>query len=293
MNSSNVTTQWQRLQLHLGRWCGTFARLDASGTCLSETPSVVTLSPTSPDAALGAIAAPPAIDQTVAFQDATGDWQTTSAMTYRSLHRGILFLANGAYSQGSLQASPIAQFGAEFGFVAGDRRLRVVLQYDPTPEGQPLTQITLIREHRNLPAPDAQPPLTVAQLVGIWQGAAQSIYPDWYEPAAMTTQLALAQQGDRLQQTLTFPGYERQSTARIDPPRLRFEATSQPDQPPRQVLLLPAGASITAPLTLPRHHSFFLEVGWLVSPTERQRLMRHYDAQGAWSHLTLVQEQKQ
>jgi hypothetical protein len=38
--------------------------------------------------------------------------------------------------------------------------------------------------------------------------------------------------------------------------------------------------------------SFFLEVGWLITPTQRQRLIRRYNAQGGWESLTLVTETK-
>jgi hypothetical protein len=58
------------------------------------------------------------------------------------------------------------------------------------------------------------------------------------------------------------------------------------------VLLLPDGASATCPLTLTPRQSFFLEVGWLITPTQRQRLIRRYNAQGGWESLTLVTETK-
>jgi len=291
MSSYSVTTQWDRLRLHGGHWYGSFARLDATGKVIKETPSLVTLMAEEADPSTPSAPVPP-MRQTVAFGEGEGNWQPANAMTYRSLSRGILFLANGAYSQGSLQSSPIAEFGAEFGFVMGDRRLRAVVQYAPSENQNALTQLTLIREHRDSPAPDAHPPLTVEQLAGTWHGRSTSIYPDWYEPAAMETRLAVEVMGDRLHQTLMFPGFEHQSTAAIENQCLIFPSPAATNQPPIQVLLLPNGASITAPQVLPKGHPFFLEVGWLVSPTERQRLIRHYDAQGAWSHLTLVIERK-
>ncbi len=57
-----------------------------------------------------------------------------------------------------------------------------------------------------------------------------------------------------------------------------------------QVLLLPDGASSTCPLQLKAQTGFFLEVGWLKSPVERQRLIRTYNSQGEWVNLTLVTE---
>ncbi|MEO1144497.1 MAG: DUF3598 family protein [Cyanobacteria bacterium J06638_22] len=291
MSSSSVTTQWDRLRLHNGCWHGSFARLDAVGQQIAETPSIVTLRDEEQDAA-NSHSTPPPIHQTVAFGDGAGNWQPPSHFTYRSLSRGILFFDTGAYSQGSLQASPIATFGAEFGFVMGDRRFRAVVQYTPSSSQNLLTQLTLIREHRDIPAPDARSPLHVEQLVGTWQGQSTSIDPDWYESIAAETELVIQQTGDRLHQTLSFPGFKRQSTAVIENHRLLFSDAAKPEQPSIQVLLLPDGASITAPLSLPKGQAFFLEIGWLVAPTKRYRLIRHYDAQGAWSHLTLVEEKK-
>lgn len=289
MSSSSVTTQWDRLRLHNGCWHGSFARLDAVGQQIVETPSIVTLRDEERDAGNPHNTTPP-IHQAVTFGDGGGNWQSPNHFTYRSLSRGILFFENGAYSQGSLQASPIATFGAEFGFVMGDRRLRAVVQYAPSSSQTPLTQITLIREHRDTPAPDARSPLHIEQLVGTWQGRSTSIYPDWYESAAVETELVIQQTGDRLHQTLSFPGFQRQSTAVIENHRLLFSDAAKPEPLSIQVLLLPDGASITTPLWLPKGQAFFLEVGWLVAPAKRYRLIRHYDAQGAWSHLTLVEE---
>ena len=67
-----------------------------------------------------------------------------------------------------------------------------------------------------------------------------------------------------------------------------FTAGSQPVQ----VLLLPNGASSTCPISITPRHPLFLEVGWLISPTHRQRLIRQYSAQGTWVSLTLVNETK-
>jgi hypothetical protein len=34
-------------------------------------------------------------------------------------------------------------------------------------------------------------------------------------------------------------------------------------------------------------------VGWLLSPTQRQRLIRSYDQKGEWTGITLVTEEKE
>jgi hypothetical protein len=69
---------------------------------------------------------------------------------------------------------------------------------------------------------------------------------------------------------------------------LRFDQGSQPVT----VLLLPAGASTSFPTEIRSGQPFFLELGWLITPTLRQRLIRTYNGQGTWVSLTLVVEQK-
>lgn len=62
---------------------------------------------------------------------------------------------------------------------------------------------------------------------------------------------------------------------------------------PVQILLLPDGASCNCPLQIRPENPFVLELGWLLEPTRRQRLIRSYNAKGQWTSLTLVCEQKQ
>jgi hypothetical protein len=59
-----------------------------------------------------------------------------------------------------------------------------------------------------------------------------------------------------------------------------------------QVLLLPNGASATSPLKVQVRQSFILEVGWLIQPNLRQRMVRSYNDKGEWVSLTLVTEQR-
>jgi hypothetical protein len=278
-------SQWSRLLLHLGEWKGSFTTLSTTGSVLNNKPSCVTLQ-VGEDRAV--------MQQTVAFLSPDGSPEKSTLLEYRSLNRGILFFETGAFSQGSLQFSPYAEFGAEFGFVVGDRRLRVVLQFHPQTDGHALSHLTLIREFRAGSIATENPHLTVASLLGTWKGTAQKLSPDWFEDNPVLTQLVLQQEGDRLHQHLTSQGFDLKSSARIDANTLKFE--SPVGQAPRsyinQTLLLPDGASCTFPSSIPRNHPFLLEVGWLPSPNLRYRLIRSYDAQGAWGGLTLVTENR-
>lgn len=276
MSQPNSTPQWDRLLLNLGIWEGSFTRLNPDGTIQQDIPSIVTLAGINDNQTMR---------QTIQHFNPDGSPQSSKVLEYSSLNRSTLFFADGAFSQGSLQFGPFSEFGAELGLIAGDRRLRLVQLFDPNSQ---LASLTLIREHRQQTPPDRRSPLTVEALLGIWQGEAVTLYPDWRTPDSYSTRLAVWQNGDRLHQKLTLPQVEIASSAAIQPSRLLFDQGSHPVQ----VLLLPDGASSNTPLTIPRGKPFLLEAGWLIAPDLRQRMIRSYDAQGGWGSLTLVTERK-
>jgi len=274
------SSQWDRLLQNLGVWQGSFTRLSGSGEILEDMPTVVTLE---------GIDNHQTVRQTLEYFSATTKELTQRrVLEYSTLNRSILLFEDGAFSQGSLQFSPVAEFGAEFGFICGDRRLRLVQLFCPSDGKSQLSGLTLIRERLAQSTTPDRPPLTLESLLGTWQGHAITQYPDWRPPEVETTSLTLWQQGDRLHQRFTAANFELTSTAAIAPGKLLFDQGAVPIQ----VLLLPDGASCNTPTVIPRGRSFLLEVGWLLTPTLRQRLMRRYDAQGAWSSLTLVTETK-
>ncbi len=280
-------SNWENFLKNLGEWRGSFTQFSAQGEMLGSMPSILTLEGLENN-------------QLVKFRlrrydnsDYTDPPSQDYSQDYRSLGRQIIFFDTGAFSKGSLQLAPFAEFGAEFGLVHGDRRLRLVQLFDKDLNFQSLT---LIREFRAGSQATEGPRLTVDQLVGTWQGNACTAYPDLRPPELFSTQLTIHQDGDHLRQQLTFGGQSLSSTAEITgdakgtakAARLLFKT----GEIPRQILLLPDGASCNTPLTLKLRQAFFVETGWLVTPHERQRLIRSYDPSGAWLNSTLVIEQK-
>ncbi len=276
MATSSSSSQWENLLRHLGAWQGSFTRLSSQGEVEEDIPTLVTLEGLNDNQT---------VRQTIQyFSRETGEVVLEKALEYSSLNRSVLFFEHGPFSQGSIQFGPFSEFGAELGFINGDRRLRLVQLFGTDSH---LSSLTLIRERRmNTQAPE-RPPLTLEMLLGDWLGVAVTLYPDWRSDIYSTT-LSLQRQGDRLSQSLTTPSLQLTSTAKIDGSTLLFDQR----EPPVQVLLLPDGASCTAPRAIPKSQPFFLEAGWLVEENMRQRLIRSYDAQGGWSSLTLVIERK-
>ncbi|EAZ90217.1 DUF3598 family protein [Crocosphaera chwakensis] len=271
---------WENFLKNLGEWKGSFTKISPQGDIFDSTLSIINLEGLENN-------------KLVKFrlrrfggnsydENPTQDYE----QDYRSLGRQIIFFETGTFSKGAFQLAPFADFGSEFGFIKGDRRLRCVLLYD---RQNKFSSITLIREFRSGSNAEERPQLTLDQLLGKWQGTAYTAYPDFRPTDKMETSLEVKQvDNNKIEQQLTFSGTTLSSTANIEGNKLIFDKGDSL----RQILLLPDGTSTNAPSKLELRKPFFLEVGWLVNEKERQRLIRNYDATGAWSSSTLVIEHK-
>jgi len=275
-----MENNWENFLKNLGEWQGSFTSVALDGELLTSTPSILNLEGLENNQLVrfrlrrfgsGGYSEPPLSDY---------------SQEYRSLGQQNIFFETGAFSKGTVQLAPFSEFGAEYGFVAENRRLRFVQLYDRQGD---LSSLTLIREFRSGTEAQERPPLTVAQLLGQWQGTACTVYADWQPTEFCTTHLTITNLGDdRLQQQLSFGDRALTSTARIEGNSLHFEAGSSP----RKILLLPDGASSNTPLHITHRQPFFVEVGWLVTDTERQRLIRSYNDKGEWVSATHVIEHR-
>jgi hypothetical protein len=273
-------TNWENFLKNLGEWQGSFTSVSLDGELLKSTPSILSLEGLENNQLVnfrlrrfgpGGYSEPPVSDY---------------SQEYRSLGRQVIFFETGAFSKGSLQLAPFSEFGAEYGFVAENRRLRFVQLFDR--EGN-LDSLTLIREFRKGTDARERPPLTLDQLLGQWEGIAHTAYPDWRTPEKYSTSLEIKEiGGGRLQQQLSFADRTITSTARAEGNKLHFDEGALP----RTILLLPDGTSSNAPLQVKLRQSFFVELGWLVGKNERQRLIRSYNEKGEWISSTHVLERK-
>lgn len=271
-----ISSQWEYLLKNLGEWQGSFTRFSPQGELIEDTPTIVTLEGQNDKTK---------IHQVVRYLT-PGQPPQDLVLDYSSLNRSILFFENGAFSQGSMQWGPFSEFGAEFGFIAGDRRLRQVILFD---KDSNFNRLTFIREKLAGSNTPEKPPLTVEQLLGEWQGEAVTIYPDFRPSNTYSTNLQIDRiENNQIEQKLTFGNRSIASKATIENSVLRFSQSN----PPVQILLLPDGASCNCPVKIIPRQSFILEIGWLISPTQRQRLIRSYGEKGEWLSLTLVQEEK-
>jgi hypothetical protein len=281
MNPSSTpsyTSQWQRLLKNVGTWQGSFTQLSAQGQFLSAVPTTVALIAQNGDQAM----------RQEIHRYPPGEAQQTKVLEYSSLSRATLFFEDGSFSQGSTQWGPFSEFGAELGFMTGERRLRLVQLFDKSSE---FKQLTLIREQLKESSEPERPTLTVDDLLGTWQGESVTQYADLRPEQRQPSQLVIEPVSDAtIRQTITFSNIPPiSSIGTVSGQIISFTEGAQPVQ----VMLLPDGASATFPLKITPRQPLFLEAGWLLNAHTRQRMIRQYDATGAWLSLTLVNEHKQ
>ena len=276
-----MLSQWDSFLKNLGEWHGSFTRFSPQGKQVTDTPTLVTLKGLNDNKN---------VHQVVRYLP-PDEPSRDVVVDYDSLNRTIIFFPNGAFSQGSMQLAPYSTFGGEFGLIDNDfgdgsRRLRMVELYNSSNQ---LERIVLIREklpHSNILE---RPPLTVSNLLGEWQGEAMTMYADLSNPTTFSSYLQIKQlDGKHLEQKLAFGDRTLSSVAQIEGSRLIFADSELSTQ----VLLLPDGASCNCPIEAKLGHNFVLEMGWLLQPHIRQRIIRTYNTKGNWVSCTLVTEQK-
>ena len=272
-----MESNWDNFLKNLGEWQGSFTGISIAGELQDSTPSILNLTGLEDN-------------QLVTFRlrrfPAGGYTEQPISDThqeYRSLGKQAVFFDTGAFSKGSLQVAPFADFGAEYGFVSTNRRLRFVQLFNG--QGN-FTNLILIREFRSGTDAVERPHLNVEQLFGKWGGIACTFYPDWKPADTIATSLTIREIGNgRLEQELSVAGRRITSTAKIEGNQLNFEG-----EVPRRILLLPDGGSSNVPLQISHREPFFVETGWLVGDNQRQRLMRNYNERGEWISSTHIIE---
>ncbi len=272
-----ASSQWQRLLKNVGTWQGSFTQISPDGKLLADVPTEVALIPQDGDQAM----------RQEIHRYPPGQPPQSQILEYRSLNRATLFFEAGAFSQGSVQWGPFSEFGAELGFIAGEQRMRLVQLYNASE----LKQITLIRERlKGSDAPERNA-LMLPDLIGTWKGEAVTQYADLRPEQRQASELTVEAISDRqIRQRITFSQNSPpiSSIGTVSGQIISFAEGSQPVQ----VLLLPDGASATCPTRITPRQPLFLEAGWLLNAHTRQRMIRSYDATGAWVSLTLVTEKK-
>jgi hypothetical protein len=235
--------QWSNFLRNLGEWHGVFTAISPSGDVLSDMPSILTLESGEQDS-LGRVTMVLFTLRRFSGPDREGEPTSAMSQEYRSLGRQVVFFDSGTFCKGTLQMAPGTASGAEFGFVEGDRRHRLVMLHDSNGHRD---QLVLIREHRAGSDAVEFQPLTASQLSGRWSGSSSVIASEWPEPEVTTAEIT----------------FEPQQLAELQ--------------------FLPDGGYCRWPAQVSHRQPFEVEAGWFRAPERLDRLIRTYDSTGAWN----------
>jgi hypothetical protein len=241
-------SQWDNFLQNLGEWQGSFATVDLQGQIVEITPSILSLVRGEEEKLVHF--------RLRRFGDGY-DREPTREINqeYRHLGKQVIFFNSGSFCKGSMQVAPFTPLGAEFGFVAGDRRHRLVTLYS---EAGDFENLVLIREFRVGSGAKEQAPLTEEHLLGKWLGKSVTITADWSEPVETPWEFE-------------FSGINDFSETRQD----RF-------------MQLPDSGYILVPSQVSHREAFKVEAGWLPCRGRLERLIRRYDDSGAWISATWI-----
>ena len=263
--------QWDFFLKNLGEWHGSFVKYAPDGTIIDELPTVVAVTPADGQKVHVAV-------------DYLTDRDRNVTWTFGSVPGDMTCFENGEFSRGDKWVHGLSNAGFEQGLIQRPSRVRAVQVY----KAGELEKVVLIHESLPEASVSKRLQLTPQDLVGAWRGGAIDWSVQSPEPTRYNTQLQVEINGDRLTQELSFGDRALSSTAKIDGSILQFS-----DGPvPMRMLLLSGGASSNCPLEIPTSHPFVAELGWLISPNLRQRLVRSYDKSGNWESATLVTERR-
>lgn len=281
-----MKTQWQCIQQNIGTWHGSFTKFSAKGEQLKDTPSVLTLEETEADKTMQ-----------LTLERTPADGATD--ITKRSFSAPgpapyVYFFETGAFSQGSSQWTSFGQFGAEMSLKVADRRVRFVIMYSSTVEGNSeIEYVTLIRETQKGGTQFTAADTTPSQLIGEWKGEISMLYATMAPQAEGTSRWSF--EGKVL---------ECSDTVGEDSKALFLESSSDADLHSNEPLLLngglnyqlmplPNGAYCLIPHVIKKGVEFRIEVGWLRESGERSRLIRCYDSHGVWTETVLVEDYRE
>ena len=266
-------SQWDNFLRNLGEWRGSFTTLDAEAKVVESTASILSLEQGEEERLVRF--------RLRRFADGDGNGVPIREIQqdYRSLGRHVVFFDSGSFCKGSLQVAPGTAFGAEFGFVHRHRRHRLVQLHQPAGAFE---QLVLIREFRTGHDAAEQPPLEPSALQGAWVGEAQTIQADWPEAERNPCQVHGEQTASAGFQLITeLAGQTSQISLKGS------GAVLSTDSPmPQRFTLLPDGGYHLTPQQVSHREAFQVEAGWLAAPDLLERLIRSYDASGAWIAAT-------
>ena len=272
-----MSSQWDNFLRNLGEWRGSFCGLAADGSIADTTPSILRLEEEEEEERLVRFSL-----RRFGPEGYEGAPIHEMAQDYRNLGKQVVFFENGTFCKGTLQVSPCAEFGGEFGFVDGDRRHRLVQLHGN--DGR-FSKLILIREFRSGGSGEEQPPASLDGLSGQWSGQASTISADWPEPSLDQASFQISREGAQGFSLRTQIGAQHNVISGSLQGLCLGTAGAEQQL---QLQLLPDAGFNLRPAQVSHRAAFQLEAGWMPTPNSMQRLIRRYDASGAWLSATQI-----
>ena len=160
--------EWEFLLRNVGEWRGWFDSLDQSLQRNKRQPSLLTLEPAPSGVPLNLtlLLWPEGAGSSSPHQPPAGEPEKRIVQSFTRLDPDMGVFGTGSFSRGTLHRSTWTKLYAEFGFLHGQRRHRLVLLWDGS--GQ-LARIVLIREFLAGSSAVERPSLEADQLIGNWR----------------------------------------------------------------------------------------------------------------------------
>lgn len=269
-----MASQWDNFRRNLGEWRGSFTSLDREARELETTASILTLEQGNDERLVHFRL------RRFADADLHGEPSRDNREDYRSLGRQVVFFDSGSFCKGTLQVSPGTVFGGEFGFTHADRRHRLVQLHR---DDGLFDQLVLIREWRAGHSEPECPPLQLEQLQGQWSGQGQRITADWPEPEPLACHLEVSLDASGQGQWHSQLGAEGEHAVLEGHGAVRSaRLMGPPSAETQRFTLLADGGYHRTPDQVSHRQAFSVEAGWLRGPGRLERLIRRFDASGAW-----------
>ena len=264
-----MKSQWECVLENLGEWVGSFTSVTPAGESIEDIPSIIKLEGVRDNQAIHLVLTRfyPLPNSTERYaKEVVWDFSTPPGI-------GAIYFETGAFSSGALAVTAGVKTIAEFSLVAIDRRFRTIQVFDA--DGK-FDRVTFVREHRQGTTTPERPQLTIADLLGTWQGTATTFYPHSTSPIVDRTHSIL---------TTTDRGYQlvaNNDSIELSANSDRLLQFTSPDGQSYQTLLHPDAGYTTTPTQIELGHPFYVEIGWYHQIGHRQRLVRQYDSTGKW-----------
>jgi Domain of unknown function (DUF3598) len=277
-----MKSQWECVLENLGEWVGSFTTVTPTGELIEDISSIIALEGLDDNRSIHLV-----LKRFYPLPNSTEKYAKEVVWNFSTPPGvGAIYFDSGAFSSGVLAVNIGVKSIAEFSLVAGDRRFRMIQMFDPN---QKLDRLTFVREQRQGTNPPERPQLTVADLLGKWQGTAITLYADHRSPCTINidSTFTVCDTGHQL----IANGHSidlKVADDNLAPHLLQF--VDERDSQSYQMLLLPDGGYAITPTQIELGHPFSLEIGWIHQHGQRQRLVRQYDRTGKWESVTWIEE---